>query len=97
MQVTDPADQLELDKLELGKYKFKNKGCYWILTAVQILSRFAFAILVYKNDTENMTHVASTLLEQFRDRFGRYPSKVQFDDGKESYNVGVKSLLEKTR
>ena len=42
-----------------------------------------------------MTKTVTELLKQFKDRFGEYPKLVQFDDGKEFYNVGVKSLLEK--
>ena len=33
------------------------------------------------------------VLVQFKERFGRYPKTAQFDDGKEFYNVGVKTLL----
>ena len=43
-----------------------------------------------------MTKAVIELLKQFKDRFdGRYPKVAQFDDGKEFYNVGVKTLLEK--
>ena len=34
------------------------------------------------------------LLEEFKIGFGKYPNVVQFDDGKEFYNVGVRRLLE---
>lgn len=35
------------------------------------------------------------LLKQFRGRFGDYPKLARLDDGKEFYNVGVKTLLER--
>ena len=35
------------------------------------------------------------LLEDFKASFGHYPKLAQFDDGKEFYNIGVKTLLEK--
>ena len=41
-----------------------------------------------------MTKAVTELLRQFKDRFGDYPKLAQFDDGKEFYNVGVKTLLE---
>ena len=41
-----------------------------------------------------MTEAVSNLLEEFKVGFGKYPNVVQFDDGKEFYNVGVKRLLE---
>ena len=42
------ADQAQLDLVDMGKYGYKNKGYRWILTAVEILSRYAFAIPVYR-------------------------------------------------
>ena len=40
-----------------------------------------------------MTKAVENVLAQFKERFGRYPKTAQFDDGKEFYNVGVKTLL----
>ena len=91
--VRDLGDQIQMDLVDMGKYKDQNKGFYWILTAVEILSRYAFTIPVYRKTTKHMTEVVSELLEKFNDRFGRYPKTAQFDDGKEFYNVGVKDLL----
>ena len=84
-----------MDLVDMGKYKSTNKGYYWILTAIEILSRYAFAIPVYRKDTGNMTKAVTELLRQFKERFGEYPKLAQFDDGNEFYNVGVKTLLEK--
>ena len=42
MYVKDLADQIQLDLVDMGIYKNKNKGYYWILTAVEVLSRYAF-------------------------------------------------------
>ena len=90
------GEQIQMDLVDMGKYKNQNKGYYWILTAVEILSRYALAVPVYRKDTNNMTKAVGSLLKQFKDRFdGRYPKVAQFDDGKEFYNVGVKTLLEK--
>ena len=44
-----------MDLVDMRKYKNQNKGYYWILTAVEILSRYAFTIPVYRKDTKNMT------------------------------------------
>ena len=92
--VRDLGDQIQMDLVDMGKYKSENKGFYWILTAVEILSRYAFTIPVYRKTTEYMTEAVSELLKKFNDRFGKYPNTAQFDDGKEFYNVGVKNLLE---
>ena len=91
--VKDLADQMQMDLVDMGNYGSKNKGYRWILTAIEILSRFAFTIPVYRKDTKNMTKAVDILLENFKKRFGTYPNVVQFDEGKEFYNVGVKNLL----
>ena len=86
------GEQIQMDLVDMGSYKNKNKGYYWILTSIEILSRYAFAIPVYRKDTNNMTKAVTELLRQFKERFGDYPKLAQFDDGKEFYNFGVKSL-----
>ncbi len=60
--VKDLADQIQMDLVDMGKYKNQNKGYYWILTAVEILSRYAFTIPVYRKDTKNMTKAVGELL-----------------------------------
>ena len=40
-----------------------------------------------------MTEAVKELLRKFKDRFGKNPDVVQFDEGKEFYNVGVRELL----
>ena len=79
----DLADQMQMDLVDMGKYGNKNKGYRWILTSIEILSRFAFTIPVYRKDTKNMTKAVEILLENFKKRFGKYPNVVQFDEGKE--------------
>ena len=59
--VKDLAEQIQLDLVDMGKYKNKNKGYYWILTAVEILSRYAFTIPVYRKDSKNMTKAVELL------------------------------------
>ena len=84
---------MQLDLVDMGKYGSKNKGYQWILTAIEILSRFAFAIPVYRKDVESMTKAVKILLENFKKKFGKYLNVVQFDEGKEFYNIGVRELL----
>jgi transposase InsO family protein len=62
-------------------------------TVIEVLSRYAFAVPVWRENTESMTKAVENVLAQFRERFGRYLKTAQFDDGKKFYNVGVKTLL----
>ena len=66
MYVRDLPDQIQLDLVDMGKFKNKNQGIYWILTAVAVLSRYALAIPVYRKDTKNMTEAVNNLLGQLR-------------------------------
>ena len=91
--VKDLADQIQMDLVDMKKYSRQNKGYYWILTCVEILSRYAFAIPVYRKDTKNMIKAVEELLKQFHNRFDKYSKFAQFDEGKEFYNVGVRQLL----
>ena len=49
-----------MDLVDMSSYSRASNGHYWILTAVEILSRYAFAIPVYSKDTENMTKAMVT-------------------------------------
>ena len=91
--VRDLADQLQLNLVDMKKYKKENKDYMWILSGIEILSRFAFAIPVYRKDTDHMTKAVAKMMTQYKTRFGKYPKFIQFDEGEEFYNVGVKSLL----
>lgn len=65
-----------MDLVDMGKYQDKNNGDYWILTAIEILIRYAFAIPVYRKDTNNMTKAVTLLLKLFKDKFDAYPKLV---------------------
>ena len=80
--VNDLADQIQLDIVDISKFSHKNQGYRWILTGIEILSRYGFAFPVQRKDTAHMTEAVSNLLEEFKIGFGRYPNVVQFDDGK---------------
>jgi hypothetical protein len=79
----------------MTKYDDKNNEYRWILTSIEILSRYAFTVPVHRKNATAMKDAVSNCLEQFRDRFGKYPKFSQFDQGTEFYNKDVKSLLNK--
>jgi hypothetical protein len=84
-----------MDLVDMSKYNDKNKGYRWILTSIEILSRYAFTVPVHRKNATTMKDAVSTCLEQFKNHFGKYPKFVQFDQGTEFYNKEVKSLLNK--
>jgi hypothetical protein len=87
------AQQIQMDLVDVSKFSRGNKGNRWILTVVEVLSRYGFAVPVWRKNTESMTKAVADVLIRFKERFGRYPKAAQFDDGKEFYNVEVKTLL----
>jgi hypothetical protein len=84
-----------MDLVDMTKYDDKNKGYRWILTSIEIRSRYAFTVPVHRKKAVTMKDAVSTCLEQFKIHFGKYPKFVQFDQGTEFYNKKVKSLLNK--
>ena len=40
------GEQLQMDLVDMTKYEDENDGCRWILTAIDVFTRFAFATLV---------------------------------------------------
>jgi hypothetical protein len=89
------GEQLQMDLVDMSKYNDKNKGYRWILTSIEILSRYAFTVPVYRKTALTMKDAVSNCLEQFKNHFGKYPKFIQFDQGTEFYNKEVKSLLNK--
>jgi hypothetical protein len=89
------GEQLQMDLVDMTTYDDKNKGYRWILTSIEILSRYAFTVPVHRKNAVTMKDAVSTCLEQFNNHFGKYPKLVQFDQGTEFYNKEVKSLLNK--
>ena len=88
------GEQIRIDLIDMGKCKNQNKGCYWILTATEILSRLLY--LSNRKDKSNMAKVVIELLRQFKNRVWECSKLSQFDDGKtllEKHNIKYVSLL----
>ncbi|CAB3986129.1 uncharacterized transposon-derived [Paramuricea clavata] len=78
-----------MDLVDMTKYNDKNKGYRWILTSIEIRSRYAFTVPVYRKNVTTMKDAVSNCLEQFKNHFGKYPKFIQFDQGTEFYNKEV--------
>ena len=61
--------------VDMGEYKNENKEYYWILTAIEILSRYDFAIPIYRKDTNNMRKGIKELLKELEDGNVEIPLK----------------------
>ncbi len=84
--------QWQSDLVDMSQYSRVNDGYRYILTVIDIFSKFAWAIPL-KNKTEK------ALVDAFRQIFrsGRIPKKLQTDKGTEFLNRGVQALLKDNR
>ena len=71
-------------------YSDENKGFRYLLTVIDIFSKFAWAIPVKSKTGKDVTTAMTSILKH-----GRVPENLQTDQGKEFYNSNFKKLMEK--
>lgn len=85
------GDTLQADLIEMQPYKRENRGHRYILIAIDVFSKMAYAEpLMDKTGTET-TKAMDRIIRKVDRRIGN----LQTDDGKEFYNSTMKRLLEK--
>ena len=88
--VNDIDDQWQMDLADMVQVQSKNQNFRYILTCIDILSRYAWARPL---KTKSGNEVAAAIEDIFTIS-GRIPKRVQTDQGREFYNAPVKRLLE---
>ena len=84
-------DLWQADIVEMRPYSSFNRGHHYILTVIDVLSKYAWAVpLKSKGGSET----ADAIVEIIR-ASGRCPKNLQTDMGKEFYNVDVQKILKK--
>lgn len=83
-------DQWQMDLADMNRLQNKNNNYRYILTCIDILSRFAFARPL---KTKQGNEVAAAIEDIFRSS-KRLPKRIQTDQGREFYNPAVKRLLD---
>lgn len=84
-------DLWQADVVEMRPYMRFNRGYHYILTVIDVLSKYAWAVpLKAKSGNE----VANAIAKIIRDD-ERCPKNLQTDRGKEFYNATVQKLLKK--
>ena len=93
--VQDLGQQLQLDLVDMTEgRKGANNGYQWILTSVEVLSRYAFTEPSKTKGGKDVAQAMEKILSEFKVRFGKYPDVVQYDDGNEFKNRDVNRLLD---
>ncbi len=78
-------DLWQADIVEMRPYSRFNSGYHYILTIIDVLSKYAWAVpLKSKSGSETANAIAELIRKS-----GRYPKNLQTDMGKEFYNADV--------
>ena len=84
-------DQWQMDLADMQDIRSKNSNHRYILTCIDILSRYAWARPL---KTKAGINVAAAIEDIFTTS-GRIPKRIQTDQGREFYNTQVKALLDR--
>ena len=76
------------DLVEMQPYARENRGIKYLLTVIDELSEFAWAVPVKRKTAQDVTAAINSVLQQ-----GRVPSNLQKDKGKEFYNASFQNLM----
>ena len=87
--VNNIDDQWQMDLADMNKLQPENKNYRYILTCIDILSRYGWARPL---QTKGGGEVARAIEDIFTSS-GRKPKRIQVDQGKEFYNAPVRRLL----
>jgi len=84
--------QWQADLADMQTISAENDGYHYILTCIDILSRYAWAIPVRSKSTKDMVTAFRKLFQLTKTRV---PQRLQTDKGKEFFNREVSALLRK--
>ena len=82
-------DQWQMDLADMVQVQRQNHGYRYILTCIDILSRFAWARPLKSKSGKEV----AAAIEDIFSASGRIPKRIQTDQGREFYNAPVQQLL----
>ena len=90
--------QWQCDLVDMQKFSKTNKGYNYILTVIDILSRYAWAKPLKHKTGEEVVEQFKIIFKEASERSSgdevTVPEKIQFDDGKEFYNKKIYALFD---
>ena len=87
--VFGPDEQWAADLVDVQKLKRDNKGTNYLLTVVDVFSKYAWVVPIKRKTGPLMAQALANLFKTSK----RTPQKLQTDDGKEFYNKHVTKVL----
>ncbi|XP_029667280.1 uncharacterized protein LOC115237981 [Formica exsecta] len=82
-------DLWQADVVEMRAYARFNKGYNYILTVIDVLSKYAWAVPLKSKDGSETADAITKIFQAD----GRYPKNFQTDRGKEFYIANVQKLM----
>ena len=93
VKVLGLSDLWQADLVEMQPYARINKGYRYMLTCIDVMSKFAWAIPVKSKSGPDVTFAFAKILKKTD---VTPPKHLQVDEGKEFYNSQFRSLMKKT-
>ena len=88
------GQQLQMDLVIMPpKFINENDGNGYILTAIEILSRYAFTTYQKGKSSKETSISVEKILTEFKEHFGKYPDVAQFDQGGEFTGKETKKVF----
>lgn len=85
-------DTWQIDLVEMIPYAKFNKGYKYMLTVIDVFSKYAYALPIKSKTGLEIANSLKTILEQKKNK---YPKNIHTDQGKEFYNSHFKNVLQK--
>jgi hypothetical protein len=79
----------QMDLVDVSKLAFDNKGIKYLITCIDVFSKFAWCIPIKNKNSDSVIEGFKHILDS-----GRKPKKLQTDKGKEFLNKHFKQLLD---
>ena len=92
--VLDRDEQWQMDLVDMQKLSRWNKGNKYLLTVIDVLSKYAWAVPIKSKSSQDMRLGLEGIRRQASPR---QPLRVQTDQGKEFYNRRVQAWFKKHR
>lgn len=89
--VNNIDDQWQMDLADMNQLQSKNNNHRYILTCIDILSRYGWTRPLKTKGAEEVAKAIEDIFKASK----RHPKRLQTDQGREFYNAPVKRLLEK--
>lgn len=92
------AETLQADLIEMQPYKGENRGYRYILIAIDIFSKMAYAEPLLDKTGEKTTQAMARILRRVNQHNPHHTIRnLHTDDGKEFFNASMKQLLDKLK